>query len=247
MLIMLLMIFIPLTMSFAITSQEILDKVDSVQRNYKTMIFDAKMVIFSRDRELTKLFDGYLNTEGDKSFVEYKNPQDQGTRYLKLDQDLWIYLPEAQDVLKISGHLLRDSVMGSDISYNDILDQGQYSKKYNPTTYISTNVNGTNMYQLTLIAKPKQNATYEQLELLVDQKSFLISQIIMFAKGKDSNRAIKQFLLMNYQKFGDVSIAMKMQAKDLRKKNSLTTVEYESVKLDQSLDPNMFTRSYLER
>ena len=66
----------------------------------------------------------------DKAFAEFTNPEDRGTRYLKLEKDMWIYFPKEQDTVKISGHLLKEGMMGSDVSYEDALESRDFKAKY---------------------------------------------------------------------------------------------------------------------
>ncbi len=49
-------------------------------------------------------------------------PRDKGTKMLKLDDQLWTYAPSTDRTILISGHMLRQSVMGSDLSYEDLLE-----------------------------------------------------------------------------------------------------------------------------
>lgn len=227
------------------TAKELLDKIDKAQKNFSSMSFTAEMEILSRGRTLTKSFTGSMHTNGQKAYMEYTNPQDKGTRYLKLDQDMWVYFPNAEDVLKLSGHLLRDGMMGSDISYNDLMDSGTYDQKYNPTGYVKTNVNGKDSYTITLIAK-NDTVTYSRLDLTVDSQSYVIYSMLCYAKGRDGDRAIKEFTMTDYRKVSGIDFSMKNEVRDLRKKDSKTIVQYKDVKINPSIDPKIFTRNYLE-
>lgn len=241
-----LLLFIPALLSAQESPALVLEKVDAAQRNYKNFGFKMEMKIENRGRVLIKNTAGFSRTADDSAFIEYTNPQDRGTRYLKLDQDMWIYTPDAQDVLKISGHLLRDSMMGSDISYNDMMERGTYKAKYTPTTVTTTNLKGTDMLVLTLMAK-NDSVSYARQDLFVQKGDYLVRKIIMYAKGRNTERAIKEFEMDDYKKFSGVSVAMHMTARDLRKGDSRTTVTYDGIQIDPPLDPKMFTRAYLER
>ena len=49
---------------------------------------------------------------------------------LKLDKRLWIYSPSTDRTIQLSGHLLRQSVMGSDLSYEDMMEERKLSEVY---------------------------------------------------------------------------------------------------------------------
>jgi hypothetical protein len=53
----------------------------------------------------------------ERAFREYTFPRGKGTKMLKLGDQLWTFDPRTDRTIQISGHLLRQSVMGSDLSY----------------------------------------------------------------------------------------------------------------------------------
>ena len=51
-----------------------------------------------------------------QSYTEFLSPpREAGTKMLKLQDELWTYTPATDRVIRISGHMLRQSVMGSDL------------------------------------------------------------------------------------------------------------------------------------
>ncbi|MCJ7801725.1 MAG: outer membrane lipoprotein-sorting protein, partial [Candidatus Marinimicrobia bacterium] len=71
-------------------------------------------------------------TEGsEKSFTEYLAPaREKGSKMLKIDDQLWMYSPQSDRVIRISGHMLRQSVMGSDLSYEDMMEDRKLEEIY---------------------------------------------------------------------------------------------------------------------
>ena len=242
-------LFIALCISgilYAQTAEEVFTKVNTVTKDFSTMYFEADMKITSRGRTLTKSFVGYLDDQTDSSFMEYTNSADEGTRYLKLKNDMWIYLPDAGDVLKLSGHLLRDSMMGSDISYDDMMNQGDLSSEYYADSVSTVNFEGKDVFLLTIKSKEGIEASYIKQELYIDKNNYNVYKITMFAEGRGSDRAIKEFIMRDYKKIGNLTMATEMEVIDLRKKNSKTVVKYTETEIDIDIDKKMFTRAYLE-
>ncbi len=48
---------------------------------------------------------------------------------LKIEKVLKIYFPSAEKVMRVSGHMLRQSMMGSDFSYEDMTETAEELKK----------------------------------------------------------------------------------------------------------------------
>ena len=47
-----------------------------------------------------------------------------------LDDQLWTYSPQTDHTIRISGHMLRQSVMGSDMSYEDMMEDSELATAY---------------------------------------------------------------------------------------------------------------------
>ncbi len=65
------------------------------------------------------------------ALVEFTNPQDRGIKFLKREDNLWMFFPDAEEIIKISGHMLNQGMMGSDFSYQDIMESDNLTDLYN--------------------------------------------------------------------------------------------------------------------
>ena len=103
-------------------------------------------------------------TIGDeKAFTEYLSPaRERGTKMLKLDNQLWIYSPSTDRTIQISGHMLRQSVMGSDLSYEDMMNDKPLLEQYNAAIAGEEMVDGRNCWVIDLTAKITDINYYSQ-------------------------------------------------------------------------------------
>lgn len=110
-------------------AQTILDKVDENMVS-KTEITESEMII--RGKRNVQTIGSKSYTEGNKkSFTEYLYPErERGTKMLKLEDRLWIYSPSTDRTIQLSGHMLRQSVMGSDLSYEDMMEDRKLKEIY---------------------------------------------------------------------------------------------------------------------
>ena len=65
--------------------------------------------------------------------MEFTNFDDEGTKYLKKDGNLYVYTEELEEVMPITGHMLKESMMGSDMSYEDTVNNDTLSSQYTAT------------------------------------------------------------------------------------------------------------------
>lgn len=165
----------------ALTGEEILEKMD-FNRDYKTATSKAVMRITIDGAVRTKNMSMKSIIEGSKSIVEFTNPEDRGTKYLMLDDDLWIYFPDEQDVVKISGHMLKEGMMGSDVSYEDALESDKLSDKYTITLSGEETINNKLCYVVDLEAKVK-DVPYYKRKMWVGKDDFVAWKEEMYAKS----------------------------------------------------------------
>ncbi len=71
-------------------------------------------------------------TQGeDKALIVIRNPaRERGTATLKVDKNLWNYLPRIKRTIRIPPSMMLASWMGSDFTNDDLVKESSYSKDY---------------------------------------------------------------------------------------------------------------------
>ncbi len=232
------------TGAFAITADEILSQLDK-NEVFNSQEAVATMVIQKGGKKLTKNMKIWGVKEKNKFFVEFTNPEDKGVKYLRIDKELWIYFPDADDVMKISGHMLRQGMMGSDVSYEDMLSDEDYRSRYDAKLLGSTNLTGIDCYVIELVAKPdKKDITYYRELILVDKERFVAIELDLFAK---SGRLLKKMTQSNFKNFGDRWYPTLIKIKDMKNVDSLTIVEFTELTFDKNIDRSLFSIQNLRK
>src|SRR4030043_1097198 len=134
------------------SGKEILDQIDR-NMSSKNRILTSKMIIHGARGERT--IESKTWAEGDtKAFTEYLSPaREAGTKMLKLEDQLWIFSPSTDRTIQISGHMLRQSVMGSDLSYEDMMEDRKLTDVYNSAVPGTEQIDGRPNWVLDLKAK----------------------------------------------------------------------------------------------
>jgi outer membrane lipoprotein-sorting protein len=220
----------------------ILDKVDK-NMSSKNRIFESEMIIHGRRTSRTITSRSY--SAGTKqSFTEYLSPaREQGTKMLKLDNQLWIYSPSTDRIIQISGHMLRQSVMGSDLSYEDMMDDRKLTDIYNATVKGSETIEGRNTYILELIAKV-EDAAYHSQKVWIDMERFVPLKQELFAK---SGQLLKRTTLSDVKQIQGRWFPMSIIYKDVLKDGAGTEFKMTSVKFDQNIPDYIFTKAALKQ
>jgi outer membrane lipoprotein-sorting protein len=226
---------------FALTGEEILDKMD-INRDYKSIEYSGSMDITIGKQKRTKTMRANaMGGSETKAVVEYTNPEDRGTKYLMLADNLWIYFPEEDDVVKISGHMLKEGMMGSDVSYEDALESDKLSDKYKIEIVGDTTLNEKECWKINLTAKVKK-VPYFKRTMVVDKVDFVCLREQMFSK---SGKLMKESTVLETKEFDGRIFATKSKLENKLRRNSSTIFTMEDLKFDVEVDESMFTMRYL--
>jgi outer membrane lipoprotein-sorting protein len=182
-------------------------------------------------------------SEGDtNAFTEYLAPaREKGTKMLKTGQQLWIYSPTTDRVIQISGHMLRQSVMGSDLSYEDMMNDSPLLEQYSAEVNAVESVDGRSCWILSLTAL-KPDISYYQQKMWIDRERNVPLKIEMYARG---GKMLKKIELSDVKKIQGRWFPMSMLYKDMLKKGEGTRMSFLELQLDVPLPAGIFTKASL--
>ncbi|MBR8537987.1 outer membrane lipoprotein-sorting protein [Carboxylicivirga sediminis] len=224
------------------TADEIIKKIDD-NMSADTRIVESSMTIHGRRNSRTITSVSYtMGTE--KSFTEYLSPaREKGTKMLKLDDRLWTYYPANDRIVQISGHMLRQSLMGSDLSYEDMMDDRKLCDVYAPVIESTETIDGHKVFVLKLTAKV-DNAAYYSRKLWVDETYFLPVKEELYAK---SGQLLKRTVLSDFKQIKGRWYPMKFNFKDVLKQGDGTDWEIISIKFNEEIPDYLFTKAALKQ
>lgn len=221
---------------------QILEKVDKNMTS-RTLISESQMVIYGRRNVRTVVSKGYAEGTS-KSFSEYLSPErEKGTKMLKLDDRLWIYSPATDRTIQLSGHMLRQSVMGSDLSYEDMMEDRKMTEMYQAKVLAEELIDGRKTWVLELTAKVADVA-YEKRKTWIDQERFVPLQEELYAK---SGQLLKKLVMSDIQKIGTRWYPKKVNFKDMLKDGKGTDFIFNEVQFDATIPEHIFNKASLKR
>jgi outer membrane lipoprotein-sorting protein len=224
------------------TANEILNRVDK-NMSSRNRILTSEMIIHGRRTSRTIISKSY--TAGTKqSFTEYLSPaREEGTKMLKLENQLWIYSPSTDRIIQIAGHMLRQSVMGSDLSYEDMMDDRKLTDVYSAKVTGNEPVDGRNTYVLGLTAKVTDAAYFSQ-KIWVDSERFVPLKQELYAK---SGQLLKRIILTDVKQVQGRWFPMTVNYKDVLKDGDGTEFRITSIRFDQEIPDYIFTKAALKK
>lgn len=223
------------------SGKEILNQIDK-NLSAKTRIMTSKMIISGARGSRTIEFKTWAEGET-RAFTEYTNPaREKGTKMLKLEDKLWIFSPSTDRIIQITGQMLRQSVMGSDLSYEDMMEDPDLTSHYNASVVTSDTVQNRKCWVLQLNALAEGEA-YEVRKLWVDQERYIPLREELYGK---SGKLLKRTQLSEVAKIQGRWFPMKIVYKDMLKSGDGTQFIIESIKLDETIPEETFSKAALK-
>ena len=222
------------------SGKEILDRIDANMHS-ESRISTSKMVIHGRRGSRTITSKSWSVGE-EKSFSEYLAPaREKGTKMLKLEDKLWMYSPSTDRIILISGHMLKQSVMGSDLSYEDMMEDPKLTNHYN------ARVTGTEIYdgrscwilELTAISA---DVSYHGRKQWIDKERYIPLKEELFAK---SGKLLKKTELKDITRIQGRWYPRRILFKDMLKKGKGTEFIIETIQFDQNIPQYIFSKASL--
>ena len=226
-----------------ITAEQLVKAMD-YNLNAKTRILTSKMVVHGRRSSRTIESRNWV-VGVDMAFTEYLSPpREAGTKMLKNGDKLWTYSPQTDRVIQISGHMLRQSVMGSDMSYKDMMEEQPLLDMYKATLEGTEIINGRKHHVLLLEAKIK-GLSYPKRRAWVDAKYFLPIKEELYAK---SGKLLKSTSMDGINKVEGRWYPTRFIFKDELKRNSKGTEWIiDDIQFDVDIPDSRFSKALLRK
>jgi outer membrane lipoprotein-sorting protein len=206
-------------------------------------IFTSKMIIHGK-RGTRTVESRTWSVGEDKSFTEYTNPpREQGTKMLKLEDALWIFSPSTDRTIQIAGHMLRQSVMGSDMSYEDMMEDDRLVLHYNAEIIGEEEIDGRSCWMVELIAFDEEVAYHKRMQW-VDKDRLIPLKEELYAK---SGKLLKMTDLMDVREIEGRWFPFKIVFKDMLKTGDGTEFIIDKIDFNVDIEKVVFTKANLRR
>ena len=222
--------------------KEMLRKIDG-NMSSENRVFTSKMIIHGRRNSRT--LESKTWTAGEKkSFTEYLYPaREAGTKMLKLEDQLWIFSPSTDRIIQIVGHMLRQSVMGSDMSYEDLMEDNKLGTHYNAEVTGQDKVGDRSCWVVMLTAFDPDMA-YQSKKLWVDQERNIPLREELYAK---SGTLLKRTELSDVTNIKGRWFPKKIKFKDMLREGEGTEFIISEIEFNVEIPEYVFSKGSLKK
>ena len=219
----------------ALTAEEIIKRRDN-NEYFDTAKVEAEMVIINRNRRIVKTMTSYA--QGDNGLVIFSNPRDRGTKFLKRGDDLWMFFPDAEDLVKISGHMLNQGIMGSDFSYQDVMESDKLTDLYNFKRIGEEEIDGRACYVLEGTAVEGKEVSYYRRKSWIDKERFVGLKEELYTR---SGRLLKVMTVTKVKEIEGRWYPLESVMEDKLRKNTRTEFIINSIEFNPQIPLGTFT------
>jgi hypothetical protein len=154
-----------------------------------------------------------------------------------------MWMPAVEKTQKISGHMLRQSMMGSDMSYEDMMQASGWRKQYSGVVVGEELLEGRKVWKLELKATTP-DVSYPRRLVWVDQATSIPLKQELYAL---SGMLLKVWTMSDVKDFGGRQFPTRMVVEDKVQQNSRTELVFENMSFAVPLEGEVFSLRWLER
>jgi outer membrane lipoprotein-sorting protein len=223
---------------------EIVSKIDELYRS-RTSYSKMEMQIITPHWERTLKMEGW-SEDMDKTFILINSPKkEKGVATLRIENEMWNYLPKTDKVMKIPPSMMMGSWMGSDFTNDDLVKESTWLDDYN-----------TEFFE---VEEPKEGELYIQM-LPKEDSPVVWGRIVCALREEDYLPIWEEYYdekgnLMRLMEFKDIKdlggkiipTVMELTPMTEKKKGNQTIVRYVEADFDVKLDKDVFTMRNLRK
>ena len=228
---------LPICISYALTPQEILEKVDQIRAPANTFTFHLKVTVNKNDQDSQAEFFVRVK-DARKSLVIYKSsPANKGRVLLLVENNMWIYIPGTRNPLRISP---QQQIMGR-VSNADAA-RVVFSLDYEAESVADDVLGGQKVLKISLLAKTT-GAAYKNIILWVDNETYQPLKAEFFAL---SGKLLKTAYFKEYQDVLGKKRPTVLEIHDGIRESEVSIMEYSDIKIEDTPDA-YYQKTFMDR
>ena len=240
-----LSIFISISNSKAdnISPEKILNNVDDLYRsNASHGILTLSVTTVNWQRTLT--LEQWSKGE-DKSLIKILKPKkEKGLATLRVDKNVWNFLPKVKRVVKIPSSMMSSSWMGSHFTNDDLVKQSRMAEDYTFSITFEGMKDGKEIIEVTCLPNKEAAVVWGKVEVVVYADDYLPLRMIYYDEDLLLSRTLE---FTNIEMMDGKIIPTMMSMIPTNEPGESTTVKWEEIQFDVTIDDEFFSLRKLQQ
>lgn len=187
------------------------------------------------------------NRQREYAFILIHSPaKDKGTITLRRKNEMWLWLPKVERVIKVPPTMMHQAWQGSDFTYEDIVKADSVVKDYDHKLLEKKEEGDHTVWKIECTPKPDAPVVWGRVLIWVGTWG---EEAVPLKEEDYSERGelVRTITLSDVKKMGGRLIPAKLECVPNKKAGQKTTLEYHSLEFDVPLDDKFFSLSRLQK
>jgi outer membrane lipoprotein-sorting protein len=226
-----------------LTAKDIVRIADEKNRG-ETMQGEMSMTIQRPKWERTVSMKSW--SKGDKYFLIYitSPAKEKGQVFLKVDKEMWNYVPTISRMIKIPPSMMMQSWMGSDFTNDDLVKQSSIVVDYDHTLLGEENIRDKDCYKIELIPHEDAAVVWGKIISWVTKDGFDLWRSEYYDEDGYLQNTQKAF---DIKTFGDRDIPSRLEIIPADKEDQKTILLIETSTFNEPIDDSFFSKQNMKK
>ena len=168
--------------------------------------------------------------------------KDAGQGFLKINKDLWNWLPTIDRLVKMSASVMGQSWMGSDFTNDDMVRQSSMVTDYSHKIVCEEQIREFKCWKIEMTPKPNAAVVWGKIIIWIDKNY----NIIKTENYDEDNMLVQTMENYDFKTFGDRQMPARMEMTPADKPGQKTIVKVLKAQYNQPINDNFFSQQNLK-
>ena len=226
-----------------LSPEKILNNVDDLYRsNASHGILTLSVTTVNWERTLTL---EQWSKDEDKSLLKVLKPKkEKGLATLRVDKNVWNYMPKVKRVVKIPSSMMSSSWMGSHFTNDDLVKQSRMAEDYTFSITFEGMKDGKEIIEVTCLPNKEAAVVWGKVEVVVYADDYLPLRMIYYDEDLLLSRSLE---FTNIEMMDGKIIPTMMSMIPTNEPGESTTVKWEEIQFDVAIDDEFFSLRKLQQ
>ena len=222
--------------------RKILDSVDDIYRS-NTSHGILTLAVTTTNWQRTLTLEQWSKGKNKHLIKVLKPKKEKDLATLRVDTNVWNYMPKVKKVVKIPSSMMSSSWMGSHFSNYDLVKQSRMVKDYDFSISFEGIRDGIDIVEITCFPKMNAAVVWGKVEVIVYREDFIPLRLIYYDEDLNLSRKLE---FSNIQIIDNKKIPLKMQMVPENEPGESTTIQWKEIKFDLTISDDFFSLRKLQ-
>ena len=223
--------------------EKILDGVDDLYRsNASHGIITLSVTTVNWQRTLT--LEQWSKDEDKSLFKILKPKKEKGLATLRVDKNVWNYMPKVKRVVKIPSSMMSSSWMGSHFTNDDLVKQSRMAEDYTFSITYEGMKDDKEVIEITCLPNKEAAVVWGRVAVVVYADNHIPLRMIYYDEDLLLSRTLE---FTNIQKMDGKMIPVLMNIIPADEPGESTTIKWEEIKFNIAIDDEFFSLRKLQK